>query len=60
MAAFIARNESRFWYTHDTVYVNLKDFTENAIRDYEISSTDRGHVFVKSTVANYIYRPIEL
>ena len=58
MAAYLTRHGSRFHYSHDFAYVNIRDFEEDRTLDYELSDTD-GAPFIKSAVANYLHRPIE-
>jgi hypothetical protein len=57
MAAYLTRNRSQFHYSHDFQFVYLSDFYQDDIQDFSIDSTDDGTPFLKSSVANYIYRP---
>jgi hypothetical protein len=60
MAAYLARNESRFWFSHGFSYTQIEDFIGESCRDYELESDKEGNPYMKSHVANYTMRPREL
>ena len=60
MAAYLVKNKSRFHYSHDFKYVNLSDFENEKISDFDIRSDSNNIPFLKSEVANYLYRPTKL
>ncbi|KAG7356959.1 ATPase AAA [Nitzschia inconspicua] len=60
MASYLIRNGSRFHYSHFFAYVNIGSFFKDVHEDFNISADGDGKVFLKSSVANYIYRPMEL
>ncbi|KAG7362094.1 hypothetical protein IV203_025760 [Nitzschia inconspicua] len=60
MASYLIRNGSRFHYSHFFAYVNIGSFFKDVHEDFNISADGDGKVFLKSSVANYIYRPKEL
>ena len=43
MAAYLARNESRFWFSHEFSYTILENFIGESCHDYELGS-DRDEV----------------
>ena len=60
MASYLVRNNgSRFRYSHDFAYVNLKNFEKATLQDLSLDSID-GNTFLTSDVANYLFRPEEL
>ena len=59
MAAYLTRNHSRFQYSHNFAYVNLKDFHNQEPQDYTIDGTNDGTPFIKSSVEDYIFRSEE-
>ncbi|KAG7349075.1 PIF1-like helicase [Nitzschia inconspicua] len=60
MASYLIRNGSRFHYSHFFAYVNIGSFFKDVHEDFNISADGDGKVFLKSSVANYIYRPMKL
>lgn len=60
MASYLIRNDSRFQFSHRFAYVNLRDFFQDSVLSYEIDTTEEGEVFLKSVVANYLFRPVLL
>ncbi|KAG7372188.1 PIF1-like helicase [Nitzschia inconspicua] len=60
MASYLIRNGSRFHFSHDFAYVNIDSFFKEVHEDFDISADENGSVFFKSSVANYLYHPIEL
>ena len=59
MAAFLLRNESRFGFSHEFAYVDLRDFESDKLEKFSCDAYD-GEVFLKSSVADYLYRPHDL
>ena len=60
MGAFLIRNESRFMYSHEGAYTNLHQFERHTGSDMGLGSDQDGTVYLTSTVANYIHRPLVL
>jgi hypothetical protein len=47
MAFFLARHQSRFWYSHEFTYCNLMDFLKGPESDFCMSSNEEGVPFIK-------------
>jgi len=60
MAAYLARNESRFLFSHAFSYTQIEDFMGERSGEYELGSDEVGNPMMKSNVANYTMRPREL
>jgi hypothetical protein len=60
LAAFLIRNQSRFWFSHDFSYLRLDDFLKSPDLDKEFATDENGNPFLKSTVCNYVRRPLAL
>ena len=60
MASYLVQNNgSRFRYSHDFAYVNLKNFEKATLQDLSLDLID-GNTFLTSDVANYLFCPEEL
>jgi hypothetical protein len=60
LAAYLVRNKSRFKFSHEFVYANIFMFEKEAGLDYTVSSSRDGTAFIRSSVADYIFRPFDL
>ena len=60
MVTYLVRNGSRFRYTNEFQYINVKRFLSGCLDDVILSSNYKGSTFLKSLVVNYLCRPLEL
>jgi len=60
MAAYLTRNHSRFQFSQRFVPVPVVDFSKDEINNLSIDSTEDGLPFFKSSVLDYINRPLSL
>ena len=60
MATYLVRNGSRFEYANEFQYISVKSFLSGCLDDIILTSNYKGSTFLKSLVANYLCRPLEL
>jgi hypothetical protein len=60
LAAFLTRNQSRFWFSHDFAFVSLNDFFKMLRSDFGLSQTQDGRIYIKTTLLNDTMRPNNL
>jgi hypothetical protein len=60
MASYLVRNTSRFQFSHKFAWLNINDFEHDSIQDFQCTSDEDNIPFLKSSVANYLYRPKKL
>jgi hypothetical protein len=60
MAAFLSRNGTRFWFSHQFSHTRLEDFFEEQTTDYQLRFIEEGNPLILSHVGNYTTRPLEL
>ena len=60
MAAYLTRNHSRFQFSHRFASIAYQDFDRNEINNLSIDSTEDGLPFFKSSVLDYMHRPVFL
>ena len=60
MATYLVRNGSRFEYANEFQYLSVKSFSSGCLDDIILTSNYKGSTFLKSLVANYLCRPLEL
>ena len=60
MASYLVQNTSRFQFSHKFAWLNINDFEDGSIQDFQCTSDEDNIPFLKSSVANYLYRPEEL
>ena len=57
MASYLVRNESRFDYSDQFQYINIKSFAKGCADDFILTGDYNGSAFLKSLVSNYLCRP---
>ena len=60
MATYLVRNGSRFEYANEFQYISVKSFLSGCLNDIILTSNYKGFTFLKSLVANYLCRSLEL